>query len=110
MSFLPRAQKLRKSWRFSSTRQFFIHSGDHPHVSLAVLITFSNPPAWKRLIDPALSMNERADLMTSIFSDRDELEVFEYLSGNDAQAFIEVIGEVSIRALSLLKDVSVESH
>ena len=35
--------------------------------------------------------------MKSIFSDRDEVEVFEYLSGKDAQAFVDVIDEVISR-------------
>ena len=48
-------------------------------------------------------MDERADLMTSIFLDRDELEALEYLSGNDAQTFVDAIDEVSIRFLSLLE-------
>ena len=59
----------------------------------------SNPPAWKRLINPALPTNERLDLIKSIFSDHDELEVFDYLSGNDAQAFVDVIDEASARIL-----------
>ena len=31
----------------------------------------------------------------TIFSDRDEVEVFQYLSGNDAQAFVDMIHEAS---------------
>ena len=45
-------------------------------------------------------MNERIQLIMSIFSNRDE--VFEYLSGNDAQAFVDVIDEASICTLLLL--------
>ena len=63
----------------------------------------SNPPAWKRLISPSLSANERIDLITSIFSDRDEVEVFEYLSGSDAQAFVDVMDEASVCILLPLK-------
>jgi len=69
----------------------------------------SNPPAWKRLISPTISTEERIDLITSIFSDCDEVEVFEYLSGKDAQAFVDVIDEASDRTLLLLKHGSVES-
>lgn len=59
----------------------------------------SNPPAWKRLISSALSTNERIDLIVSMFSDRYEVEAFKYLSGNDAQAFVDVIYEVGARIL-----------
>ena len=55
----------------------------------------STPPPWKRLIDPGLPKDERIQLITTTFSDRDEFEVFEYLAGNDAQAFVDVIYEVS---------------
>ena len=64
-----------------------------------MFVASSDPPAWKRLIDPGLSANERLDLINSIFSDHDELEVFEYLSGDDAQAFVDVIDEASVRVL-----------
>ncbi|KAF9643195.1 kinase-like protein [Thelephora ganbajun] len=40
------------------------------------------------------STNERISLITSIFSDPDEVKVLEHLSGNDAQAFVEVIDEL----------------
>ena len=70
-----------------------------------ILITSSNPPTWKQLIVPTLSEGNRASLMASIF-DCDELEPFEYLSGNDAQAFVDVIDEASIRLLPLLKGIN----
>jgi len=73
---------------------------------------FSNPVAWKQLISPNTAANERVDLMKSIFSDRDEVEVFEYLSGDDAQAFVDVIDEVSIRSLLPLtigREISTET-
>ena len=63
----------------------------------------SNPPAWKRLISPTTSAEERTDLITSIFSDRDEVKVLECLSGNDAQAFVDAIDEASIFILSPLE-------
>lgn len=40
-------------------------------------------------------MNECVSLITSIFADRDEAEVFEYLSRDDAQTFIDVVDGVS---------------
>jgi len=56
----------------------------------------SNPPAWKLLIDPTISKDDRISLMKSIFSDHDEAEVFKYLSRRDAQAFVDVMGKASI--------------
>ena len=49
------------------------------------------------MISYSLSVDERTPLITSIFSDRDEVEVVEHLAGDDAQAFIDVVYEVSIR-------------
>lgn len=62
------------------------------------------------MIGPALSMNERIPLITSIFADRDEMEVLESLSGNDAQAFVDVLDEASIHIILPLKNGPVESH
>lgn len=62
----------------------------------------SNPPTWKRLINPSLSVNEHIGLIMTIFSDRDEAEVTKYLSGDDAQAFVDTIHEVCIIILFLL--------
>ena len=42
-------------------------------------------------------MEEQIDLIKTLFSDRDEVEVFEYLSGGDAQAFVNTIDEASLR-------------
>ena len=67
------------------------------------VFTFSDPPAWKRLISPALPPNERIDLITSIFSDCDEFEVFKYLPVKDAQDFVDVIDDVSTCIVLALK-------
>jgi len=74
------------------------------------VLTHSNPPPWKRLIDPTLSTDKRIDLIKSIFSDRDEVEVFKNLSREDSQAFVDVIGEASIRILLQPENFSVESY
>jgi len=50
-------------------------------------------------------MDERIDLIQSIFSDHDEAEAFKYLSGNDAQMFVDVVAEVGICVLLLLGGV-----
>ena len=74
------------------------------------MFVFSNPPPWKQLINPTLSENERFELIEAIFSDNDEAEVFKYLSGNGAQAFVDVIDEASVHILLPLKNELVESH
>ena len=45
-------------------------------------------------------MDERVSLITMIFSDRNEIEMIGQLSGNDAQAFVDMIDEASLCALS----------
>ena len=70
----------------------------------------SDPPLWKRLIDPRLPTNERIQLIETIFSDRDEVEVFKYLSGNDVQIFVDVIDEASVQTPLSLENELVESH
>jgi len=45
-------------------------------------------------------MHERTPLIASIFSDRSGVEVIGHLSGDDAQAFINVMYEVSIYTLT----------
>ena len=51
-------------------------------------------PVWKRLIDCPLGMNERIPLIADIFSNRDETEAVNCLSGHDAQSFVDVVDEV----------------
>lgn len=48
-------------------------------------------------------MAERTALITSIFSDRDEIEVVRRLSGGDAQAFIDAVDQVNSHTISSLK-------
>ena len=67
-------------------------------LSLTVL-SCSDLPAWKQLISPTLSTDERIHLITSIFSDRNEAEVVGYLSGDDTQAFVDAVYEVIIHPL-----------
>lgn len=56
----------------------------------------SNPPAWKKLITCSSTVGEHITLVESIFSDHDEVEVFDYLHKDDAQALINIIYEASI--------------
>ena len=61
---------------------------------------YRSPPAWKQLISPTLAIHKRIPLIESIFSDHDEVEVVGHLRGDDAQAFVDVIDEVSFHTLS----------
>ncbi|KAF9643876.1 kinase-like protein [Thelephora ganbajun] len=65
-----------------------------PEISevLRTLLT-SDPPAWKRLISHPSSTNERISLLTSIFSERNEVKMIRHLSGDDARALVDVIDE-----------------
>ncbi|KAF9642058.1 hypothetical protein BDM02DRAFT_2731187 [Thelephora ganbajun] len=62
---------------------------------LTVLHAPNNPQAWKQLISHTLSKDERISLIITIFSDSNEVEMPGNPSGNDAQAFVNVIDEVS---------------
>ena len=55
----------------------------------------SDLPAWKRLISDHLSVDERTSLITSVFSDSEEVEVVASLPKNDAQAFVDMIDKVT---------------
>ena len=61
---------------------------------------YSELPIWQRLVSHQHSTDERTALITSIFSDRREVEVVERLSGNDAQGFVDRIDEVSSNAVT----------
>ena len=54
----------------------------------------STAPAWKQLITRPLTTDERISLVTSIFSDRNQAEVVDRISGDDAQTFVDVVDEV----------------
>jgi hypothetical protein len=70
----------------------------------------SKDPAWKLLISHTLATHERISLITAIFSDNDQVDMVENLSGDDAQNFIDVVDEVSTCTLSPLRDRSIDSH
>jgi hypothetical protein len=81
----------------------------HPFVSLTV-IACSGPPVWKRLISGSLSTHERVSLITSIFSDDDEVEAIGQVSGEGAQNFVDVVYEASLLVRLSPKGGSVTSH
>ena len=64
------------------------------------VLLYSDPPEWKQLISYPLPMEERAALITSIFSDPHEVEVVKRLSGSDAQSFVDRVDEVNYRTIS----------
>ena len=45
-------------------------------------------------------MDKRVSLITTIFSDDNEVEIVEGLSGSDAQAFIDMVDEVCFCTVS----------
>ena len=56
----------------------------------------SGTPTWKRLISHPLVARRCIPLIMVIFSDKNEIEVVQTLRGDDAQAFIDVIDEVTV--------------
>ena len=54
-----------------------------------------NLPCWKRLIRSPLTSRERIYLITTIFSNRDEVEAIRRLSREDARTFVDMIYGVS---------------
>jgi len=51
----------------------------------------SDSPVWKRLIVCPLTTHERISLITTILSNRDEIEAVDHLYGDDAQFLVGVI-------------------
>ena len=54
----------------------------------------SELPSWKRLTSCTLTTNERVSLITTIFTDHIQVDMVGNLSGDDAQAFINMIDGV----------------
>jgi len=90
------ARRFQKPCKFSSPRQFLVHLGDRSFVDLITFSCCSEDPAWKRLISHTLDAHERISLVTTIFSDRDQVKMVGHLSGSNAQTFIDMIDEVSL--------------
>ena len=104
------ARKFQKLCKFSSPRQFLVHSGDRGFVKL--FLVYSEQPPWKRLTSHPLAADERISLITTIFSDRNQIEMVRQLSGDDAQTFIDVIDEVTFYKIPRSEDrpVHFDSH
>jgi hypothetical protein len=69
----------------------------------------SDIPAWKQLItQTSLVADERISLITTIFSDPDQVEMVSNLSGGDAQAFVDKIDEASSHTISRSKEEAID--
>ena len=55
----------------------------------------SEDPAWKLLISHTLATDERNSLIATIFADDNQVKAVGKLSGDDGQAFIDVVYQVS---------------
>lgn len=62
---------------------------------------------WERLTQSPLAMHERVFLITTIFSNRDGVEVVRHLCGDNAQTFINVVYDASFYILPLPRNRSV---
>ena len=57
-------------------------------------------PGWKRLLCGPPTTHERISLITTIFSDRDDVEMARRLCGEDSQASVDVIYEARSHNIS----------
>ena len=82
------------TWSVSCAfRRLSVHQPDY-------LPIYSEHPFWKRLITDTLTTDERISLITTIFLDKDQIEMVRGLSGVDAQTFVDTTYEASSRATS----------
>ena len=65
---------------------------------------YSEQPPWKQLITRTFAIHERISLITTIFSDNDQVEMVKQLPGDDFQTFIDVLDQASPRVILYLKD------
>lgn len=92
----PRPSRAPRSFRSLGSAPHSVGSSfKHPIRLLDGPLAYSEDPAWKLLISHTPAKEERISLITAIFLDDDQAQMVEHLSGNDAQAFIDVIGGVS---------------
>ena len=67
-------------------------------ISANRLLRCSDIPVWKHLTDSPLTTDERASLIASLSSDRDEIDILKALSKSDAQSVIDAIDEVLVHS------------
>ena len=53
-------------------------------------------PSWKRLLEDPLTTHERISLITTIFSDHGGAGGAGYLSGDDAQTFVDALDDSEV--------------
>ena len=108
MSLTPSSNSLPKSYRLSDYGEIAPLSTSQQALSGVTDPAWPEPlrspdpsihigadhPGWERLIRSPLAIHERVVLITTIFSDRDEVGMLRHLCRDDAQAFIDVIYEV----------------
>ena len=75
--------------------QLLIHPGDCTFIDPNHFFVCSESPTWKRLNSHTLATHERISLIKTIFLDHSQASIVRHLSGGDAQAFIDMIDEVS---------------
>ena len=80
----------------------------HQYFSLTAAPSY--PPALKRLISKRPAQRGRIPLITTIFADRNEVEVVKQLCGDDAQIFVDLVDEVSLCGLSPIEHKRINSH
>lgn len=54
----------------------------------------SGVPAWKQLIEHALTTDERISLIVEIFSDHSQITMVRNIHRDDAQKFVDVVDQV----------------
>ncbi|KAF9642512.1 kinase-like protein [Thelephora ganbajun] len=65
-----------------------------PQASGVLEILLVEGSTWGRLISHTLVTHERISLIETVFSDRNQVEMFEHLSGDNAQTLIDMLDEV----------------
>ena len=60
------------------------------------------------MISQTLALDERISLITTIFSDSNQVEVVGQLSGDEAQSFIDIIDEVIFHTTSCSEDKAID--
>ena len=71
--------------------------------SSALTVDHLDPPDWKKLISDPLTAHERVFFITSIFSNYDQPEIDGNLSQDDHQTIVDMVDEVSLWILLLLR-------
>lgn len=66
--------------------------------------TSFDPPSWKLLVLSSLTAHERISLITTMLSNRDEVEVVKHIRGEDAQILVDAIYEARSYILSSPKN------